>query len=612
MSRQIDERGDLITTKESELEKLPFSARTPRVTIRSKTQLDSKPKPRVTVSTRSKISSVSDLRAQVRELVEDGVHSTVTKKKDDTIQQLGSMLLQQIFEGESLQGDLQRATSDGQTLRSELELSHRQSSEQEQTNARVRELRHLKSIADNEALVSDIRGIEADINKFLHVSEPWLLQDIVDGDRENQFEALVNLKFRRLEDLVYALRRQILRDREVIDLMPFVTSKFGSLRALIAKYDEALDTIERLKVREFKYSMNELVKRRQLGNCDIPTLHLLIVALQNELIESTAQVRSMCQALGGARQIAFPEALSENPVDFDLITQFNLLEANHTELQRRYDNMRKDYDLLVSQANLEADIATFGPFKMNDQVKQKLSEANSRIVAYHEKITKLQSTIDLQQRLVDQFQKEKAATLRQKLCLIAEISQLKEKVTECEGEVRTVRRKLDAIRGLARIMVENSLVKRKSYLDAFETVNVSFFAAFERFDSAALLIQRTWRHHKNPALEKSIVQRKMTFPIAELMTLSAVDVIAGKFDPITYRQIVKLLSSYNTEMKGLIQVPLAMMKERMVQTRTYAGEICERVLCRGKRFAWTQTDVQFDETGVQTDGAVRSRPPRGR
>jgi hypothetical protein len=193
---------------------------------------------------------------------------------------------------------------------------------------------------------------------------------------------------------------------------------------------------------------------------------------------------------------------------------------------------------------------------------------------------------------------------------MAEVSQLKQRVSECEGEVRTMHRKLDAVGGLARLMAENALAKRRSYLPALEIVERSFFTQYERFDAAALLIQRNWRHSKNPALEKRIVRSKPVFPLAELVTLSALDAVAGRVEPLTYRRIVRLLSSYNAEMRQLIAVPIDVMRNYVVRTHEFSLGICNTVLCKGKRFAWTQTETSRAEVAVQTEVLTRGRSPR--
>jgi hypothetical protein len=56
----------------------------------------------------------------------------------------------------------------------------------------------------------------------------------------------------------------------------------------------------------------------------VPTLHLLVVALQNELIEPIAQLRPVSQVLGGTPSIRYSDILNENSADFDLITEYNV------------------------------------------------------------------------------------------------------------------------------------------------------------------------------------------------------------------------------------------------------------------------------------------------
>jgi hypothetical protein len=614
MSRQIDDRGAFVTSKETELDKLPFSARTPRVTTRANTQLDSKVKPKEIragpTRTSTKTSFAQDPRQPIRDLMEESLHSTQIKKKDDAIQHLGSLLIHQTLQAESLETDKERFSQEIHKLKADIERLHRQSDKQVRTSSKLQELRHLKTIRDD-TLVPEIERIETEIQKFVHLSEPWLLRDITNGDPDQKIEGLINLKFRRLEDLVYGFWRQLLADREVVECIPFVVEKFGSVRNLIAKHDEALNTIDRLNVREFKYSGNELIKRRQLAKCDVPTLHLLIIALQNELIEAMAQLRSISLALGGRGHICCPDVLTENPIDFDLISHYNLLEANHNELQARYDNLRKDYDLLASQVSLDKDITTYGPFRIGDQIKEKLKDANTRILGYQENLNELQHRIDLQQQLVIQFQREKDMALRHKFSMMSQVSQLREKVTECEGEVRTVHRQLDSVRGLARLMAENTLRRRKYGIQkSFEFVSNSFFASFERYDSAALVIQRAWRRQKTPEFEKKVVRGPCPFPANEVMVMSAMDAVLGKLPPMTYDDIVQMLKTYNGDLRNSIQVPLALMQTNLSQVHEYVSHACERVLCRGKRFAWTQVEIVHRSVDVQTEATTRGRTGR--
>jgi chromosome segregation ATPase len=345
---------------------------------------------------------------------------------------------------------------------------------------------------------------------------------------------------------------------------------------------------------------------------DVPALHLLVVTLQNELVEAMSQVRSVSQILGASSGIGKTAVLDECPIDFDVIREYNLLEAKHSELERQNADLMHDYDLLKAQVTLDADITSSGPLRMYDQLKAKLTDANSRIERYYDGLEKMKATIELQQKLMNQFQKEKAAAQRQKSACLLEMSKLKDHVAECEFEVRTVNRKLAAVRTLTRMMAENSLAKRKDYVTSLDNLTNAFYANFERFDSAALLIQRAWRHSKNPRAEKNIIRKEPALPIPELMTMTAIDVIAGLLKPVTYRQVLKLLKSYNLELRDGVLGPLALMRERMARLHKRGNEVAQIVLWRGKRFAWCQTESSRQDRDAQTEGQVRVMPMRAK
>lgn len=613
-TRQITDKGDMVSRKKEELEKLPFSSRTPRVTQRAKTQL-STTKTKTIVSnysarTKSKLASTNytDPRQQARDLMVEGVHCTATNQKHDIINQLGNLLLQQINQTEFFQNDVQRLEAKNRELEDEL-ISQRSSIEKIQRDtARVTKLRHLKSVRTDENLIQDIQSIESDTQKYVHLSEPWLLQNIInDTTNDDKMEELVNLKFRRLEDLIYALRRQILQDQDLVSILPTINDRFGSVRNLLAKYEESLKAIEKLKVREFKISSDELTKRRPLASYDLQSLHMLIVALQNELIETKIQLRkSMLLTKNCTFDNIQNDIQSENDnitENSEIASKLNLLEADHSALLNEFEQLKKDNELFQSEINLETDVLKSGLFTIDDKMKAKLSEANQRITEYYEKLSKMKVTIDLQQKLVTQFQKEKSLYLRQKMQLAAEVDSMKRKVTESEEKVRTTTRKLESVRGIARIMAENTLSQRKDYNRTFDQIEYLFFNAYEKFDSAALLIQRSWRKLRNPSLEKEIVQttKDKSFPVSQILTISAIDVISSKMKPVTYRQIVKLLNSYNMEIKQSTLVSLEIMKNFILKKHSEMNIVSESVLCKPKRFNWTQTRSDRFEVETQTE-----------
>ena len=122
-TRQINDKGDMVSKKKEELEKLPFSSRTPRVTQRAKTQLSTTPKTKTIVTTssirtKSKHASTNytDPRQQARDLMVEGIHCTATNQKHDIINQLGNLLLQQINQTEIYQNDVQRLETKNREL----------------------------------------------------------------------------------------------------------------------------------------------------------------------------------------------------------------------------------------------------------------------------------------------------------------------------------------------------------------------------------------------------------------------------------------------------------------------------------------------------------------
>ena len=616
MSRQVSDKGDLVTTKEKELERLPFSARTPRVTSRTQTQTPKKPptreiRPQTARRPKSRQKTQVDLddpRQVARNLASNGVHTTKIREKDEIIGQLGDMLVEQINQNDIYQSDISRLTD--QVSHLELfvtNMSH--VSERTQRNCeRISQLRHLKTIRADSRIVEEIKEIEADAAKYMSLSEPWLLQDILDGKEEERIENLVNLKFRRLEDLVFGLRKQLLQEHDIVSLLPSITEKFGSVRNLLAKYDESQETIRKLKVREFKCSEDELARRRQLSSCSTQTLHMLIVALQNEVMETRAQLRMAMQFSAKQGVKSVPDVKTV-PLEFDLVSEHNVLEAKYKDLAEHCADLRKDNEMLSEEIDLESRVLQNGIFKGEEHLKKRLYEANERMIKYEKEIAKKQETIDLQMKLVNQFQREKAAAIRQKMVLEAEVEEMKRQVAEAQFAVRKTERKMKTVRGLARLMAENTLGKRQDYDRTWNELENCFFHAYEKYDSAALVIQRAWRKKRNPTEEKAIIKRPTGIPVPQIMIISALDAVAGNMKPVEYKQIADLLKSYNSEVRDTLRGRFTLMKEYLAETHRSSYEILEGILCKGKRFQWTQTEPERTDQEVQTEKVV---PHRGK
>ena len=124
---------------------------------------------------------LDDPRQVARNLASNGVHTTKIREKDEIIGQLGDMLVEQINQNDIYQSDISRLTD--QVSHLELfvtNMSH--VSERTQRNCeRISQLRHLKTIRADSRIVEEIKEIEADAAKYMSLSEPWLLQDILDG-----------------------------------------------------------------------------------------------------------------------------------------------------------------------------------------------------------------------------------------------------------------------------------------------------------------------------------------------------------------------------------------------------------------------------------------------
>ena len=61
-----------------------------------------------------------------------------------------------------------------------------------------------------------------------------------------------------------------------------------------------------------------------------------------------------------------------------------------------------------------------------------------------------------------------------------ELRDLTQKVEESEAEVRTIQRKLDSVRGLSRIIVENTLSKRVDCETTCNQLENLFFNSYEK------------------------------------------------------------------------------------------------------------------------------------
>ncbi len=97
-------------------------------------------------------------------------------------------------------------------------------------------------------------------------------------DRQN----LVFLKFKRLEQLIYCLRRRL----SLIELhgqRTDVINQYGSVDNLLTLNKQLTTENDKLRRRELRFVHHPLLKRRALAHASTPLVHGLVIALQNEL-----------------------------------------------------------------------------------------------------------------------------------------------------------------------------------------------------------------------------------------------------------------------------------------------------------------------------------------
>jgi hypothetical protein len=116
-----------------------------------------------------------------------------------------------------------------------------------------------------------------------------------DGGPPNPVHALIGLKFVRLEELIFLLRRRL---SQVHGNEPDVTNsvllQYGSIGALLDAHHRVQRECELLRQREIRYLAEPLLRRRRLEDCSPDLIKLLVTALQNELGAS----RSILSSIG--------------------------------------------------------------------------------------------------------------------------------------------------------------------------------------------------------------------------------------------------------------------------------------------------------------------------
>jgi hypothetical protein len=100
---------------------------------------------------------------------------------------------------------------------------------------------------------------------------------------------LVSLKFKRLEELVFVLRKKIV-DAQTYGALASVVDEHGSVDAMKKRMVQLETENARLKQRELRFQRSELLRRRPLVEMEPSFMRCLIVALQNELAAATDQL----------------------------------------------------------------------------------------------------------------------------------------------------------------------------------------------------------------------------------------------------------------------------------------------------------------------------------
>ena len=659
--RRINDRGELTTVNiEEELNKLPFSARTSKRSLskldtekaKSKNQDEeinklpysarpsrnirdrSKP-PTNLLSKNSSTSSAAtvcsvksstfaktDKIQQAKDFIREGSRSCIHSQKNEIINKLGNLLITQYEEMDKANEEISKLTKQNEELMETVRSQKQSAATAAQNNDKIAKLRHLQTIKSDEKLIEEIKKIEEDSQKYLHLSEPWLLSDIENStESDDRFERLINLKFRRLEDLIYGLRRQLLNDHDIVALIPIITAKFGTVKNLLAKYNEAVETINRYKVREFKLNSNELLKRRALSEMDTQSLYTLIVALQNELAESKALYKEVVTTNCGKRASTDWKEIPEEASIDKFSEKYNLMEANVKTMSERIAQLEKDNDLLLAASNLESDVLKEGLFTIDTKLKDKLSSAQTRLCEYQKQIKQQQETIDMQQKLISQFQEEKAVQTRKALNATSIINKLQEQTDEAMLANRNLERKIKAVRGLSRIIVENCLPKRSQYDGVCESLENTYINNFVRYDSAALMIQRVFRKkclkkeynssRANPKcclkMLKYGLNETSDERIVAIPPMFAIDAILGTIQPVKYRQVVSLIHSVQDNVVEEAKSAIEKSTGEFRNIKDLAQRACENVLCIPRRYVWTQTESTRSEAETQTEKLISRR-----
>lgn len=546
---------------------------------------------------------------EVKKIVEDSKKLPLSSERNKAFDILGSNILYHMDQNKVLQDDIDRLNERIITLEREIELQIKTTRQAEENNNKIQRLRHLGSINNVEKLTHDIREIEKSLQKLITLAEPHKLDSILEGeDEEAKIEQLINLKFRRLEDLIFGYRKQTSQSHELHGVLPDIVERFGSVNGLLQKYQEALDTIDRLKVREFRLSQDELLKRRPISEMTPQAVATLVVALQNELTDLKAIAKKL---MVNSSEERFPVEIEEKPLHDELASKLNITEGEYLALSERVKFLEENNEILRKFECLETEVLKNGFFKMNERIKLQIQDIGKKMSEHEQTIKKLAETIVFHQNLVSQFQREKAVMLRARTSLQTKIKTFQDRAEAAELEAKNIGRTLTAARGMIRLIIEQLLPEKSDY-HSYSLLENEFVKNYLRFDNAALIIQNAWRKKTNTkAMHKFVKDSQHHSNILKCMgPITAIDVIAGNLPPVSYRQVVSLLKQYHENLGSQIDAYIKLSTEQFKLIKDKAWAACEFVLCKGRRYVWTQTEIHRSDSEVQTEKVTQVRTPR--
>eukprot|EP00762_Andalucia_godoyi_P000964 ANDGO_03823.mRNA.1 hypothetical protein len=105
---------------------------------------------------------------------------------------------------------------------------------------------------------------------------------------------LLETKAAKLEDLLALYRKRLAQFSEIQGLGGEIVAQYGSISSMFDAISKLRKENEVLRQREIRWSVNSLIKRRNLKECDQDFLRVLVIALQSELaatLDELEQVR---------------------------------------------------------------------------------------------------------------------------------------------------------------------------------------------------------------------------------------------------------------------------------------------------------------------------------